>query len=238
MYNHELVSRPSCATGQSYSLIHLQGFYMEPEPSTGMIKLVNEFAGYTNNQPWRPFPRNIAHSLPYSPFTSDPVTMSVPRSHALNPSDTIPTECAVAIESLVARCLPFLKGRQLIQKAMCWCTDTVDSNWLICRDPRWSTAEQSAKVIIASGDSGQTFKMFPVVGKQVADLIENKVSQYARQSETLKNKLISKLAPERQHLWRWRPNSPDVDGTGRAGEQPKDLKGVSGWKHDAFRSHL
>ena len=163
---------------------------MEPEPSTGMIKLVNEFAGYTNIQPWLPFPRNIAHSLPCSPFTSDPVKMSVPRSHALNPSDTIPTECAVAIESLVANCLPFLKGRQLIQKAMCWCTDTVDSNWLICRDPRWSTAEQSAKVIIASGDSGQTFKMFPVVGRQVADLIENKVSQRAWQFETLSSTLI------------------------------------------------
>jgi sarcosine oxidase/sarcosine oxidase/L-pipecolate oxidase len=30
-------------------------------------------------------------------------------------------------------------------------------------------------MILATGDSGHTFKMFSVVGKQVADLIEDKV---------------------------------------------------------------
>lgn len=170
---------------------------MEPEPSTAMIKLVNEFEGLTNVQPWRPFPRNIA-GPPFapsdpSPFPSEPIPISVPRSHALNPTDTIPTECLAAIERLVDHCLPFLNDpetlrrtghtaegrRELVQRAMCWCTDTVDSNWLICRDPRWSHANDSAPVILATGDSGQTFKMFPVVGKQVADLIEGKVSERA-----------------------------------------------------------
>lgn len=97
--------------------------------------------------------------------------MSVPRSHAENPSDTFPTECEVAIRKLLDTCLPHLSGRELVNKAMCWCTDTVDSQWLICEHPEYKG------LVLATGDSGHTFKMFPVVGKQVADLIENKVSQ-------------------------------------------------------------
>jgi sarcosine oxidase/L-pipecolate oxidase len=131
---------------------------MEPQPGTGLIKLVNEFAGYTHKIPCRPFP--LEHD----------VVMSVPRSHAENPTDTFPDECAEAIERLVETCLPHLSGRPLISRAMCWCTDTVDSQWLLCEHPRYSG------LVVATGDSGQTFKMFPVVGKQVADLIEGKVS--------------------------------------------------------------
>jgi sarcosine oxidase/sarcosine oxidase/L-pipecolate oxidase len=137
---------------------------MEPQPGTGIIKLVNEFAGYTHNVECRPFP---------SPTTK---VMSVPRSHAENPTDTFPTECELAIYKLIDTCLPHLSGRPLINRAMCWCTDTVDSQWLICEHPRYKN------LILATGDSGHTFKMFPVVGKQVADLVEGKVSQGWRKS--------------------------------------------------------
>ena len=131
---------------------------MEPQPGSGMLKVVNEFAGYTHNVKCRPFP------------LQEDITMSVPRSHAENPSDTFPTECEVAINKLVDTCLPHLSGRELVNRAMCWCTDTVDSQWLICEHPRFKN------MILATGDSGHTFKMFPVVGKQVVDLIENKVT--------------------------------------------------------------
>jgi len=130
---------------------------MEPEPQTGLIKLVNEFAGYTHNQECRPFP------------LKEDVVMSVPRSHADHPTDSFPEECEVAINKLIDTCLPHLSGRQIINRAMCWCTDTVDSQWLICEHPRYRG------LVLATGDSGHTFKMFPVVGKQVADLLEGKV---------------------------------------------------------------
>lgn len=96
--------------------------------------------------------------------------MSVPRSHAEHTSDTFPDECEVAIRKLVNTCLPHLSDRPLINRAMCWCTDTADSQWLICEHPGYKN------LIVATGDSGHTFKMFPVVGEQVADLIEGKVS--------------------------------------------------------------
>ena len=132
---------------------------MEPRPDNHLLKLCNEFPGFTNLQSHQPF------------GCSEPVMMSIPRSHADHPTDTIPTESLDDIKRLVSRCLPHLKGRPLINQAMCWCTDTPDAQWLLCRDPRWRG------VILATGDSGHTFKMLPVVGRQVVDLIEGKVKR-------------------------------------------------------------
>jgi sarcosine oxidase/L-pipecolate oxidase len=131
---------------------------MEPDPSTHLLKLCNEFPGYTNFQAATPFPQTT------------PQTISIPRSHAQNPTDTIPTESLNDIKALIAKCLPQFVGRPLINQSMCWCTDTEDAEWLLCHDPRWEG------VVLATGDSGKTFKMLPVVGDEVVDLIEGKVS--------------------------------------------------------------
>ncbi|ORY26976.1 putative peroxisomal sarcosine oxidase [Naematelia encephala] len=173
------------------------GFFMEPHPTLNLLKLCNEFPGYTNLQKVQPF------------GSPKPITISVPRSHAANPSDTIPTESLDDIKRLVSKCLPHLAGRPLINQAMCWCTDTDDGQWVVCEDPRWKG------LVLATGDSGHTFKMLPVVGGQVADLIEGKLSE------------------ERRQLWRWRPGVGDPLGTGRGGPPPKDLSQVPGWRHDS-----
>jgi glycine/D-amino acid oxidase-like deaminating enzyme len=44
-----------------------------------------------------------------------------------------------------------------------------DARWLLCEHPRWRN------LVLATGDSGHTFKMLPVVGREVVDLIEGKV---------------------------------------------------------------
>ncbi|OCF38305.1 sarcosine oxidase [Kwoniella heveanensis CBS 569] len=172
------------------------GFFFEPRPDSHLLKLCNEFPGYTNIVEHQPF------------GAPNPIKMSVPRSHAAHPTDTMPTESLDEIKRLIEICLPHLKGRPLINQAMCWCTDTDDANWLLCEHPRWNG------LVLATGDSGHTFKMLPVVGAQVADLIEGKLSD------------------EKKHLWRWRPGAGDPHGTGRGGPAPKDLSEVDGWKHD------
>ncbi|KAL7420417.1 hypothetical protein Q5752_005388 [Cryptotrichosporon argae] len=171
------------------------GFFMEPSP-TGLLKFCNEFPGYTHLASAQPFP------------LSAPITLSVPRSHAAHPTDTMPSEALGEIERLVALALPWLAGRPLINQAMCWCTDTPDANWLLCEDPRW------AGVVIASGDSGHSFATLPHVGAEVADLIEGKMSA------------------EKRNAWRWRPGHGDPEGTGRGGPRPKDLSQLDGWRHD------
>ncbi|WWD04620.1 hypothetical protein V865_002691 [Kwoniella europaea PYCC6329] len=181
--------------GMATTYNHELGFIMEPEEGTLELKIVNEFAGYTHMQQVRPFGLN------------KDVLMSVPRAHAIHPTDTITTESLEAIKNLIKLWLPDLVDRPLFKMAMCWCTDTVDMNWLMCEHPKYKG------LVVATGDSGQTFKMFPVVGKQVADLIEGK------------------LPEDRKHLWKWRPGAGD-NGTARGGEKAKDLSEVEGWRHD------
>nr|XP_019012538.1 sarcosine oxidase [Kwoniella pini CBS 10737]OCF51319.1 sarcosine oxidase [Kwoniella pini CBS 10737] len=180
---------------------HDLGFIMEPEEGTFELKVVNEFAGYTHMQNVTPF------------GAQKEIRMSVPRSHAMNPTDTISTESLQAIKKLIELWLPEFKDRPLHKMAMCWCTDTKDMNWLLCEHPRYKG------LVVATGDAGTTFKTFPNVGKQVVDLIEGKLSE------------------NRKQLWRWRPEAGD-NGTPREGEQPKDLNEVEGWKSDSVKAKL
>lgn len=109
----------------------------------------------------------------HQPFgCSAPIRMSVPRSHASNPTDTVPTELIDDIKRLIATCLPQFEGRELINQGMCWCTDTDDAAWLICEHPRFPG------LVCATGDSGHTFKFLPIVGAEIADLIEGKVLRF------------------------------------------------------------
>ena len=122
------------------------------------MKFVNEFEGYTHHTPATPFGATKSQLL------------SVPRAHALHPSDTIPTEGLDAIQDVIRTCFPAFADRPVFDTALCWCTDSFDGNWLLTEDPRYEG------VVLATGDSGHTFKMLPIVGRYVADLIEGKVS--------------------------------------------------------------
>jgi sarcosine oxidase/sarcosine oxidase/L-pipecolate oxidase len=156
--------------------------------------------------------------------------MSVPRSHASHPTDTIPTEGLEDIKRLIKKCIPQFEGRELIRQGMCWCTDTQDANWLLCEHPAWKG------LVLATGDSGHTFKMLPIVGNYVSDLIEGKVSTPSPLTPSPRSVAeavtTSQLSHDLKHLWRWRPGAGDPNGTGRGGLRPKDLSEVTGWRHD------
>ncbi|CDZ98665.1 FAD-dependent oxidoreductase [Phaffia rhodozyma] len=169
------------------------GFFIEPDEETGLLKLCNEFSGYTR----------ILHSQ--TPFgTSHPQDISVPRSHAVHPTDTIPTEGLDDIKYLISTLLPDFQDRPLVGAKMCWCTDTADAEWLFTEDPRWRG------LFLTTGDSGHSFHTIPYVGSEVADLLEGKMSA------------------EKQKAWGWRKPT-DPNGTGRGGPPPKDLTDVLGW---------
>ncbi|ODN80322.1 hypothetical protein L198_07822 [Cryptococcus wingfieldii CBS 7118] len=140
---------------------HKLGFFIEPSP-TGLLKLCNEFPGYTNLTPSTPYP------------LTTPTLLSSPRAHADHPTDTIPTESLLAIEKLIKVCLPWLEGRELVKQGMCWCTDTEDGNWLLCEDPRWEG------LVLMTGDSGHSFNTLPQAGNEVVDLIEGTLSEEKR----------------------------------------------------------
>ncbi|CAI7669350.1 unnamed protein product [Penicillium manginii] len=160
------------------------GFFFEPNEH-GVIKVCDEFPGFTRFKKHQPF------------GAASPKLISVPRSHAKHPADTYPEASEVTIRKAIARFLPQFKDKELFNRSMCWCTDTADANLLICEHPRWKN------FILATGDSGHSFKLLPNIGKHIVELIEGTLSQPLTYS------------------WRWRPGGDALKS--RRAAPAKDL---------------
>jgi sarcosine oxidase / L-pipecolate oxidase len=117
------------------------GFFFEPEPGTGLFKLSASGAGLTN-------------------FESKDISVP-PMSN-----DFIPVEDEAQMRQLLKDTLPALADRPLIDRHICWCADTADSNYIIDAVPGKKC------LYVATGDSGHGFKMLPIAGKWIKELIE------------------------------------------------------------------
>lgn len=118
--------RPPPVEIQNVNLIHRDG----------IIKVCDEFPGFSRFKKHQPYGADSSKVI------------SVPRSHAKNPTDTYPDASEVTIRKAIARFMPRFKDKELFNRTMCWCTDTADANLLICEHPRWKN------LILATGDSG------------------------------------------------------------------------------------
>ncbi|KAJ5915618.1 hypothetical protein N7466_011551 [Penicillium verhagenii] len=170
------------------------GFFFEPN-EYGVIKVCDEFPGFSRFKQHQPY------------GASSPKLISVPRSHAKHPTDTYPDASEITIRKAIERFMPQFTHKELFNRAMCWCTDTADANLLICEHPRWKN------FILATGDSGHSFKLLPNIGKHVVELVE------------------SSLSEELAYEWRWRPGGDALKS--RRSAPAKDLADMPGWNHDA-----
>ncbi|WRT65294.1 uncharacterized protein IL334_002237 [Kwoniella shivajii] len=170
------------------------GFFFEPN-EYGVIKVCDEFPGFTRFKEHQPY------------GASAPKKVSVPRSHAKHPTDTIPDESEASIGRAVDAFLPRFKDKKRFNQALCWCTDTADANLLICEHPKWKN------FVLATGDSGHSFKLLPSIGKHVVELLEGN------------------LAEDLANSWKWRPGSGDALKSIRAA-RARDLADLPGWNHD------
>lgn len=161
----------------------------------GIIKVCDEFPGFTRFKMHKPF------------GVSSPQKISVPRSHAKHPTDTIPDASDASIRKAVSTFLPKFENKELFNHQLCWCTDTADAALLICEHAQYKN------LILATGDSGHSFKLLPNIGKHVVELMEGSLS------ETLR------------YAWRWRPGEGDALRS-RRGAPAKDLADMPGWRHD------
>lgn len=145
----------------------------------------------------------------HQPFgASEPKRISVPRSHAKHPTDTIPDASRVSIRKAIKALLPrFYYDQELWNQQLCWCTDTADAALLICEHPDWKN------LILATGDSGHSFKLLPNIGKHVVKLLEDNLSE------------------DLKHAWRWRPGIGDPLKSRREA-RAKDLADMPGWRRD------
>ncbi|KAH6890280.1 FAD dependent oxidoreductase [Thelonectria olida] len=133
------------------------GFMFEPDPETHRIKICDNNPGYQYQM---------------GTFTDDSTKTatrySIPRYASAHPRDGIPAEAKAAINRFIDAIMPQFSGRPLVDAKVCWCTDSPDGHWLIDRHP------QHKSLLLATGDSGHAFKMFPIIGGYIADALEGR----------------------------------------------------------------
>ncbi|KAH7233667.1 FAD dependent oxidoreductase [Fusarium tricinctum] len=132
------------------------GFMFEPDPDTKRIKICDNNPGYQNRK--GTFVDEAGNTTHYS----------IPRYSSDHPEDGIPLEAEIAINKFIDTVMPQFSGRPLIDARVCWCTDSPDAHWLIDRHPKHKA------LLLATGDSGHAFKMFPIIGRYISDALEGR----------------------------------------------------------------
>lgn len=141
------------------------GFFFEPDPKTNLLKLCPMGGGFINTNP-----KTGVSEAP------EEIIRHVPK------------EDERKMRELLRQTLPYLADRPLVEKFICWFADTADSDFIVDYVP-----ETSSSVMVLSGDSGHGFKMFPIVGRWVDNLLNE--------------------ADGRQSIkrWRWRVPKPKAE---------------------------
>ncbi len=93
--------------------------------------------------------------------------------HPDDPREVLPEEVE-EIRQFVAENLPELKDAPVIGTRLCLYSQTFDGHFWIDRHP------QKEGLVVASGDSGHAFKFAPVMGRVIADAVEQKETQIDR----------------------------------------------------------
>ena len=145
------------------------GFFFEPVPVDDtkrewLIKLCAHGGGYTNKA-----------AATGSKFSIPPIEAQ--------DNDAIPVEDEALIRRLLREALPDFAERPLERRFMCWCADTADSEYVIDYVPGYDG------LVLAGGDSGHAFKMLPIFGEWVADMVEKRIQVEKR--------------------WRWKTGNSD-----------------------------
>lgn len=135
------------------------GFFFEPDPATKLLKLCHLGGAYTNTN-------SEGISLP----SRTPVTDFVPKADELK------------LRQLLREAIPWLADRPFVDTKMCWFSDSPDSEF--CID---FVSGTKRSLIALAGDSGHGFKMLPIFGKWVVELL--------------------KAGEQRREQWRWKQGS-------------------------------
>ncbi|KAK5102622.1 hypothetical protein LTS08_003422 [Lithohypha guttulata] len=148
---HVQLTESECDLLRGIPVINVRdlGFFFEPDPATRLLKLCPLGAGYINTD------KKTGISLP-------------PLNNLPPPRDYIPAEDEAKLRQLLRETLPWLADRPFVDQKICWFADTADSEFCVDFVP-----DTDRSLIVLSGDSGHGFKMMPIVGSWVLDLLKD-----------------------------------------------------------------
>ncbi|KAI5305399.1 hypothetical protein KEM56_004535 [Ascosphaera pollenicola] len=119
------------------------------DDDTNLLKIASNCAGYVNYVD-----------------SGNGQNISVP----LTTTTDVPKADQERMRSLLRETFPALAERPLVHKFICWCADTMDSEYVIDWVPGFSLDSHSSLMMIG-GDSGHAFKLLPVVGKWAIEML-------------------------------------------------------------------
>jgi len=147
-------------------LDHSTGFYIFPPTDQYIIKMAMHLPGYS---------RMIQGiSTPWT-LVDDP-----DRGHL------IPKANLQALRRCLREVYPDLSERPFSATRLCWYNDTPDGNWIIGRDPADSS------LMFATAGSGHAYKFLPVIGRLVADAIQETLDPSIRDKFSLDREYTSR----------------------------------------------
>ncbi|KAF8806532.1 FAD dependent oxidoreductase [Phlegmacium glaucopus] len=142
-------------------------FYIFPPNEGNVVKFATHSAGYTHTDE-----ANGTISTPHT-VTSDPVRGLL-----------IPQSVVRDLRMHLKNVYPDLAEKPFCATRLCWYNDSPDGDWVIGTHP------SDDSIILATGGSGHAYKFLPVIGRLVADLVEEKLDPALRAKFAVERKAL------------------------------------------------
>jgi len=137
-----------------------------------------------------------------------------PPPRDLADSQFVPEIDVQHIRRLLRQALPSLADRPLIDAHLCWIADSSNSDFVIDFAPEAVAGGQS--LVIATGDSGHGFKMLPIMGGIIRDVLEKGQQGLDR--------------------WRWTTHEKHHSNSIQSQAAESGLHGVRNWRNGAGKA--
>lgn len=86
----------------------------------------------------------------------------------------VPKSIIRPMRDAMRKLYPDIADRDAASSRICWYADTIDEDWIIDYHPSHS------RILFATGGSGHAFKFLPVLGRVIADRLENKLDEESK----------------------------------------------------------
>lgn len=159
---HVQLTPRECALLRGIPIVNVRdlGFFVEPDAEMGLLKLTPLGAGFSNFDGTGGGETRRGGGQPSQP------KISLPPEDAKVLEEYVSLEDERKMRLLLRETLPWLADREFVRKKLCWFSDTADSEYCVDFVPG-----TEGSVVVLSGDSGHGFKMMPIFGEWVVDLM-------------------------------------------------------------------